>query len=913
MRSRYRRALIGEPGRKPGRSRSNEERGENLLSKRRIIGVDGEGQDTPDGRHIYTYLAAVDEYGELVAEAYNPDGLTHEQCISMLLEIPRTALKFGYMFSYDVTKIIEQMPAADRFRLVRPKTREARSCKGCKAVVPRLAGSCPDCGDTRIRKYTRSLRYRGRKYDFFNGSFTVSGGGDQPQSTKVWDCFRFFGCAFVEALKDWAIGTPEQVARIADMKDKRGAFDQEDPESVKNYCREECQLLAQMMRKVIESHENAGIPLKHFYGAGSTATALLKEWRVAEYKGPRHAELDPDLGYAIACAFFGGRFEDSLVGIVEKPVYGFDISSAYPFALSGLPCLAHGRWRFVEKPTVRQLEKASLALARFRVAKVTEEERARLAWCPLPFRSDKGSISYGTNFTGWAWAPELLPALRGWPDLVSLEGGAWLYEQKCDHKPFAFLPAVYRQRVNWGKEGAGKALKLGSNACVTGDTRISTDVGAIPISDLVGAAVSVVGADGRLHFAAAIVSVGVQHVYRLRTRAGREIRLTSDHLISTYNRGDVRAWELTPDDEIEVSDGVDRFLSFSPAGREEVFDLTEVNTQHFVANGIVIHNSYGKTAQSVGDDPPFQSWIWAGMTTATTRGQILEAILLAQDPWNVLTIATDGIFSLENLPIETSPKRVWMPRDTGTSDLAKPLGGWERKYDEKNPDAPSFPEGAFIAKPGLYYRLNPSLSDVRARGVGRREVYRSRKKLEEGFLAWDRKDMKYHIPLTSRRFYGAKHSIYARSGCVQCKKSWAGVPEYPLCPKCRQVGDSFSTQMIQTRREDCGCDACQKAIAEAETPTTRWAAKGRDAYGIWDIRLSKIAFDPYPKRERIGISSEGTYAYLTVRDLGGADSAAYDVGAPNASIDVDGGNTSPEGLNARREKEFAQEQPDWDA
>src|ERR1700687_2002108 len=96
---------------------------------RRIVGIDGEGMDTPDGRHLYTYLAAVDEHGALVAEASNPEGLTHEECAAMLVSIPRNTLKFGFMFSYDVTKIIEELPALDRYCLMRPNTRVAIFCK----------------------------------------------------------------------------------------------------------------------------------------------------------------------------------------------------------------------------------------------------------------------------------------------------------------------------------------------------------------------------------------------------------------------------------------------------------------------------------------------------------------------------------------------------------------------------------------------------------------------------------------------------------------------------------------------------------------------------------------------------------------------------------------------------------------
>ena len=740
----------------------------------KIIGVDGEGQDTysrcPDceglekeerdackscegaGKisdgHIYTYLAAVDEEGDLIAEAHNPDGLTHEQCAEMLLSLPRKALKFGFMFSYDVTKIIEEMPAIDRYYLMRPKTREARSCMECKRPATRKDTKCraKSCGSEKIRKFTRSLDWRGRSYDYFNGSFTISSGKKTKSvvSTKIWDCFRFFGCAFVEALKDWKIGSDAQIARISDMKGKRGAFDQESPDAVKAYCREECHLLALMMRKVIDAHKDAGIPLKRYEGAGSTASALLRENKVGDFKGPRHADLEPALADAIASAFFGGRFEDSVVGHVDRPVHGYDISSAYPFALASLPCLACGRWSLqkgLSTEKLRKLLKKNLVLGKFYVRAAGKKEREGLGWCPLPFRSEKGSITYGTNFSGWAWGPELLAALDGWGDLVKLDGEAWIYETPCDHQPFAFLPAVYRQRIGWGKEGAGKALKLGMNA------------------------------------------------------------------------------------------------------------------------------SYGKCAQSLGDDPPFQSWVWAGMTTAITRAQILGAIAGAKDRWNILAIATDGIYSAEMLNLKAPP---W---DTGTGDLQKdgvyvPLGGWEHK---------SVPEGIFIAKPGLYYKMKPELKDIRARGVGRREVFTYRDKIEKGFARWDRKNMNHHVPLTSRRFYGAKHCITARAYCDPCGKSWPGLPEY-CCPECGEIGTRLKVDLMKNK-------------------------KGQVAYGTWDLRDVRIAFDPSPKRERTGLSRRGKFAYLTIRDLAGQTSTPYDVGAPIRS---------PEAKGVREAKDFQMQQPDWD-
>ncbi len=711
----------------------------------RIIGVDGEGHDTPDGRHIYTYLAAVDEHGTLVAEAHNPAGLSHDECCEMLLSIPGNSLKFGFMFSYDTTKIIEEMSAVDRYYLMRPNIRNARSCnnKECKKVFGSWRSSCPACGCPEFRSYTRSLRWRGRMYGFFNGSLSVGieanpKRGIKAKATKVWDVFRFFGCSFVEALKSWQVGSAEQVERILGMKNKRGAFDVEDPEAVKAYCREECHLLAVMMRKLIDAHNEADIRLTRYEGAGSTATALLKKFEVEKYRGPRAREMRPDLAVAIAAAFFGGRFENSAIGKFVRKVHAFDVSSAYPYALSFLPCLACGEWKRitgspakVRRALDRAGSKGRLCVAEFKVAALAPWERKKLAWGPLPFRSREGSITYGTNFSGWAWAPELLPALDGWGKLVSLTGEAWVYETKCTHNPFAFLPSIYRERCRWGKDGKGIPLKLGPNA------------------------------------------------------------------------------------------------------------------------------TYGKCAQSIGEDPKFQSWVWAGMTTATCRGQLSSAIANARDPWSVLAVATDGILATEKLDLP-------IPRDTGTSDLKKPLGGWEHK---------EVPEGVFLAKPGLYYRLNPELGDVRARGVGRREVYASRHLIEGGFAAWDRKDMKYAVRLTSRRFYGAKHSIFARAACAGCNKGWPGVPEQ-LCPKCGQIGDVFKTKLLKR-------------------------AGGEPAYGTWDVRDVRIAFDPHPKRERT-IKRGGTSARVHLRDLSGQTSAPYKPGM-----------TTPEGEVARRGKEIMLEQPDW--
>jgi ribonucleoside-diphosphate reductase alpha chain len=91
-----------------------------------------------------------------------------------------------------------------------------------------------------------------------------------------------------------------------------------------------------------------------------------------------------------------------------------------------------------------------------------------------------------------------------------------------------------------------------TNPCVTGDTLVATADGLQRIEVLVGKAAFVIGGDGRPHFVNRIFPTGTKPVYRLRTKAGYELKLTADHQVWTENRGDVRASDLAAGDRIAL-------------------------------------------------------------------------------------------------------------------------------------------------------------------------------------------------------------------------------------------------------------------------------------------------------------------------------------------------------------------------
>jgi DNA polymerase type B, organellar and viral len=584
------------------------------LYQDRIIGLDGEGIGRAP--HRYTFLAAGDERGNAWSVASRDSGmdrLSTASCLDFILSLPDRALIVGFAFLYDFTKILTDLPDKDIYNLLHEEKR-ARLIK-------------LDDGNQRIAY--EPVYFGEYSLNYMNRRITVArwrwhyGKRRAYASRTVWDIFRFYQSSFVQALKDWFSKDGKgldwfdpkdgpKVERMALMKEKRSEFDKLTSEEIEAYCKEECHFLARLGRKLIDAHNEAGLPLKHYYGAGSTASVFLEKIGAKDLRG----DIPREMCEPIACAFFGGRFENSVIGPIYGRTYNYDISSAYPYAATFLPCLLCGTWRHVQRVGESVYDTANLALVRWR-CEHSSQDTGR-SWGGLPVRASDGTIAFPlAGKGGWVWKDEFLAARRLNPNVEAVE--LWAYQTNCEHRPFQDVPHYYRERVRLGKDGPGIVLKLGTNSI------------------------------------------------------------------------------------------------------------------------------YGKLAQSRGINPPYQSWVWAGNITSTTRAQLLDALAVHKDPANCLMFATDGVWTRERLSLSK-------PRDTGTSDLAKPLGGWEEK---------SFEQGVFCVRPGIYFPINPTreqVKEVRARGLGKKVLYEQWPRIVE---AWENNAEKIEVT-GLQRFIGAKSSVHYR-------------------------------------------------------------------------------------------------------------------------------------------------------
>lgn len=399
-----------------------------------FAGIDGEGV----GRdaHRYNLLAWCNE--DMTEHAHlqaNPgESISTVECLEFILQVPKRARLFAYAFNYDLTKILTDVDDGTLYSLLRPDTRQRD---------PEYQHLGP-----------RPVKWGDYRLNLVGTKFTVSRDGI---SKSVWDVFKFFQSKFTDALTKWKVADEADLISMREMKDKRGDFDKQSPKQILMYCLDECRYMAALARKLTEAHVKAGIKLTSYHGAGSTASAILKSMGIqhCERRGPDH--LQP----MIASAFFGGRFENSVIGPIEasteKPIWSYDISSAYPYQCTFLPCLGHGHWKAAKDEAALHEDGITTALVTYSYDGDAED------WAPFPFRLQDGTICYPRcSGGGWLWRDEYLAGATGWKGVRFR--GAWIYRTECQCQPFSAIPRYYVERLLLGKDGAGIAIKLGVNA-----------------------------------------------------------------------------------------------------------------------------------------------------------------------------------------------------------------------------------------------------------------------------------------------------------------------------------------------------------------------------------------------------------------------------------------------------------------
>lgn len=455
-------------GKNPAQVRcsANCRRGRHKAGARTFVGVDGEGSGTDPSK--YVLLGCGDR------QISNPDGLGWRECFEFLYscfrEAPKGTAFVGFYLGYDFTQIFKSMPE-ERVRML-------VTTEGIAKRKHKVNGRQPhpvEYGNWQFDLLgVKRLRIRPK----LCSCFIVSCKCPKASWMYICDVGGFWQTSFLNVLSpgnwDTPICTPEEYALVKAGKDNRDAAEL-GPEMAA-YNRLENELLARAMDRLREGFEAIDVFLspQQWFGPGQAA----QKWMTGRL--PRKEEWVNEVpGWYLDAArrsYYGGWFEIFCHGYIERPVYEYDINSAYPATIRKLPCLLHGTYT---RGTGGDHPVSDYCIIRIRAEsfgcsdgvwestfkKGNSKKNGPVFVGSLLRRDGKGRISRPRATEGWYWYSEV-KACQDAGFIKRIRVYEWVNYEPCDcPHPLKDMERLYQRRLEVGKDTVlGKACKLVYNS-----------------------------------------------------------------------------------------------------------------------------------------------------------------------------------------------------------------------------------------------------------------------------------------------------------------------------------------------------------------------------------------------------------------------------------------------------------------
>jgi hypothetical protein len=412
------------------------------LEKRKIIAWDGEGMklsgdDKP--QHYVLFGCSADIENPMIGRKLQTLDIL-DYIIKIGERYPR-AVHVGYGFRYDMNMIIQTLSIPDKaiLKLENQVTIRPASRPGVKYRIEWLPG----------KSFSVTKRWGRGKRD--------------ATTVTIDDVVSFFACPFIEAVESILSGQLTEYEREVVEHGKSARADNlwEDMPEVRRYWEAEIQLMQRMVERFREVMFNAGFKLTRWYGPGALASYVIRTKGLKEHIQNR--PFEDAVHQASKHAYAGGRFELFQVGRIQGPVYGYDINSAYPYALSNAPSLGkdHGEWVYVYKPT----RISEFGVYRIRYMHGGKPAVFEYRAMPLFHRDNRGAISFPNRLEGWYWSPEAAVAMsigNRYGGVEIVEGWEWHHDGTY---PFKFMEEMFNKRMELGKKNViSMPYKLGPNS-----------------------------------------------------------------------------------------------------------------------------------------------------------------------------------------------------------------------------------------------------------------------------------------------------------------------------------------------------------------------------------------------------------------------------------------------------------------
>lgn len=512
----------------------------------RFVPIAADGEATDDG--VYDLFAM---YNPAVGHVTvtNPTGIGLREYVDRALRVKRAVKKatgkqsalIYFAQGYDHEKMIVQSPEltdTDRVALAKQKSR------GYGAVVTQ--------GKEQLETDFPALSmqaYIGKKTGRFLPYRTYPSGQQFTYGRLSYqDIHSFFNCSFIKAVEKFSkLWTDEERATYTPLYEliKEGKEARENwaqhafgPEKRALYNQAELVLTHWLFETVRQLCMEVDIYPTSLAGPAPLARALIKRYGVESHLKPQGydtVEYQRSV-WNMVCrhAFKAGWIELCVQGVLSEWVE-YDVSSAYPYQMTKLPCCAHGEAVHLSKEELRE----SPDKHPFAIYRCTWRCPVGTRFGPFAVRAPNGAIYRPLSGTDWVYSSEVSAFADCGTGSYTVTDG-WEWRSSCtEEHPFEHMVrSTFEQRETLNQAGnpAEYILKLSLNSLYG---IMAQCAGARRIIDEEGATVGYKTPRYSNLFAAGLITAGTRaQLYRAACAAPEAVvAVATDALLLTRDVG----------------------------------------------------------------------------------------------------------------------------------------------------------------------------------------------------------------------------------------------------------------------------------------------------------------------------------------------------------------------------------------
>jgi hypothetical protein len=420
----------------------------------------------------------------------------------------------GFSLGYDFAMLFRSLPEERAARMVLPEYQKIRHDYARKRAAEAAQKTGKDVkAAMRSARYPYPVDYRDREtsVEWHIDTLGVKRFKFRPADRRKWrsrsqsgwvyicDVFGFFQSSFATAINPALFPpgegpcTPDEYEKIIEGKQRRSVAVLDD--DMRYYNALEIKALEKLMmllKDAVRTYlkvdgESVTLSKSQWFGPGQIASRALRLFNV-----PTKDQIEEviaavpsgaDILAAAEASYYGGWFEITVHGPIMSrvdisnmtfarlpdPVYSYDINSAYPWEMSRLPCLLHGKWKSAR---ARRKKLPAILPGQIRLIHAAVHGSDPYLGAMLHRIPGTHGIVRPHNTMGWYWQAEL-EAAQDAGLIDSFEIDEWHTYTPCTCRPpLATLAEWYQQRINLPTIGgikgkktiAGKVLKLGFNS-----------------------------------------------------------------------------------------------------------------------------------------------------------------------------------------------------------------------------------------------------------------------------------------------------------------------------------------------------------------------------------------------------------------------------------------------------------------